>query len=67
MNCLVTAWTYPHALDPDARCPACGQDGFGHITKFVGDQMGRHCLECHAAWPITGPSRPTETVEASDA
>lgn len=63
MNCPVPAWTHPAKTHPDAPCPNCGYSGYGHITKFVGDQIGRHCLECHAAWPIAVEPEPVDPGE----
>lgn len=50
-----TEWSNPEKIGKDNLCPVCGYSGSGHITVFVGSQIGRRCLECAATWPITLP------------
>ena len=48
-------WSHPDKIGKDHDCPSCGYHGGGHVTVFVGPQMGRRCLECGSTWPIEIP------------
>ena len=48
-------WSHPLMIGKDDHCPQCGYHGGGHVTVFVGSQIGRRCLECSATWPIIIP------------
>lgn len=63
MDCHPTAWTHPTKIGKDDPCPRCGQDGYGHLTAFVEDAIGRHCLTCHSTWPIDAEPAPSDTTE----
>lgn len=48
-------WSHPTPIGCRDNCPKCTYSGFGHVTVFVGQQIGRRCLECASTWPIIVP------------
>lgn len=58
-------WSHPEKIGKNANCPSCGYHGGGHVTVFMGDQIGRRCLECNSTWPIE-VEEPTPTQDRPD-